>query len=800
MPSEVEMPNPEKTAEILTAIGLEVGSVEEFASVKGGLKGLVIGEVLHKSKHPNADRLSLTKVNIGTQELPIVCGAPNVDSGQKVVVAPVGTTIHPSEGDSFEIRKAKIRGEVSEGMICAEDEIGLGKGHDGILVLPSEVQVGTLAQEYFGVTTDTVIEIDLTPNRVDAASHFGVARDLLAYLSAHQNQSFKTKPRVYDLASYTSSNALPIQITVKDSEKCPRYAGVCIAGVTVGPSPNWLQNKLKSIGLQPINNVVDITNYVLHDMGQPLHAFDYDQIKGGHVVVRTEEQNTEFITLDEEKRILNGEDLMICDEEKGMCIAGVFGGKNSGVSEKTQNVFLESAYFNPVSIRKTAKRHALQTDASFRFERGIDPNITLDALQYAAELICKVAGGKIASDIIDIQDKPASASQVELSEKELYALIGCKIEKSMVERIFEGLEIKIRSFESGQWLLQVPPYRVDVTRSADVIEEVLRIYGYDQVPVPEKLSTSIGGDQDHYRLKLRSSVSKFLQFSGFTEVIHNSLTEEAGLKDPSQCIQILNPLSSELAYLRDSLCYNMIECISRNVAHKTDDLRLFEFGKTYQKKAEGYFEETQLSLVVSGKSQPENWTQPENDPMGYYHIKGIFDELAEYLGLKKIQFTEKTELSHPALSFLVEVQHKKKTLGYVGEVAQKWLDKYDIVHPVFYAELNWDKIAVLSKDLSIQFKKLSKFPSMRRDLALLLDSGVEFADLRKIALQSSTAHLQKVGIFDVYKGKSIESGKKSYALSFLFQDPSKTLTDEEVDTQMNKIIDAYKKKYNAVVR
>jgi phenylalanyl-tRNA synthetase beta chain len=789
---------PKKVAALLTDTGLEVEGIEIVESVKGGLKGVVIGEVISKKQHPNADRLSVTTVAIGTDTpLHIVCGAPNVASGQKVAVATIGTVLY-SGNDSFKIKKGKIRGEVSEGMICAEDELGLGTDHDGIMVLNKNAQVGMPASEYFQLENDTVFEIALTPNRSDAMSHIGVARDLFAVLNLNGEEVAMNKPSV-DAFEATNSQ-LPIQIEVKDFEACPRYAGVSIQGLKVAPSPDWLQRRLIAIGLSPINNVVDVTNYVLHETGQPLHAFDIASIKGKKVIVQKLDEQTSFTTLDDVERKLSSEDLMICDAKEGMCIAGVFGGIQSGVNDNTTDVFLESAYFNPVSIRKTAKRHALSTDASFRFERSVDPNLVIYALKRAAVLIQEVAGGSVASEISDLYPHPIPNFEISLAYAKIDRLIGEKIDRKIIQSILTNLEIKILESSDTELKLSVPPFRADVQRSEDVIEEILRIYGYNRIAIPAQLKSSLTyvnkPDTEH----LRNLVSDLLSSKGFNECMNNSLskTSYAHLIDelnPEHQVELLNPLSQDLNGMRQSLLFGGLENLSYNINRKNVDLKLYEFGKTYHHRQE-YIEHRKLMLFACGRKKAESWNN-DNDEVDLFWLKQEVEHVLRRLGVTKLK-EEKITSSYIDNSY--RFSFKNKAVATFGSVNKKILKAFDIKNNVLTAEFNWDNILYFSNGNKTTYQTVSKFPSVRRDLALLVDASVEFKTLQTLATQCENKLLKKVNLFDVYEGNKLPKGKKSYALSFILQNDIKTLTDKQIDKVMDKLIKVFQEKAGAEIR
>jgi len=795
--------SPEEIGQRLTDTGLEVEGIEELESIKGGLKGLFVGEVLEKSQHPNADRLSLTKVDIGEEVLDIVCGAPNVDKGQKVIVASVGTTIYPIEGDPIKIKKGKIRGEVSLGMICAEDEIGLGSGHDGILVLESDARVGSEAADYFKIESDFAIEIGLTPNRTDAMSHLGVARDLAAVLSLENNKKYDLNfPSVSDFKVDTRS--ADIEVEVKNSEACPRYAGIRLSNVKVAASPDWLQNRLRTIGLAPINNIVDITNFVLHELGQPLHAFDAGKIKGNKVIVQTLTQGTPFISLDEKKRSLNEKDLMICDENGPMCIAGVFGGLESGVSDETTEVFLESAYFNPVWVRKTAKRHVLNTDASFRFERGVDPEMTLVALKRAALLMKEIAGAEISSEIIDVYPEKLMPFEVHFNKNRCDKLIGKVIDAKTIQFILRSLDIKVLEEKGDDWLLEVPAYRADVTREADVIEEVLRIYGFNNVEIPEKIHASLSYSMKIDPEKIKQEIATLLVSRGFNEMMSNSLISDRFVRESKLSafesdhnVQIVNPLSSDLNVLRQSLVFNGLEAIAYNQNRQHADLSLFEFGNVYTQNGVEFSENFRLALYLSGLTTPNNWRKP-SVPFTFYDIKGEVIAVLKRLGLYTISSAEacETDVFEDGLKFSIN----GKELVSVGWINKDLQQQFGIREKVFCADFNWDAILDVLKPDNIRYEELSKFPSVRRDLSLLIDETVDFKSIYDLAFKAERKLLKTVELFDVYEGKNLEKGKKSYALSFVLQDKAKTLNDKTIDKTMRRIQDLLEKELGAKLR
>lgn len=795
-----------QAAALLTGSGLEVEKVIPFSSIQGGLQGLVIGEVLSKEKHPDADRLNCTKVNIGTGEpLDIVCGAPNVEAGQKVVVATVGTMLYPSEGEPFEIKKSKIRGQVSEGMICAEDEIGLGQSHAGIMVLPADVKVGTPAAEYFKIENDHVLEIGLTPNRADAMSHIGVARDLRAVVREILGGYNDLKLQWPDVLGYNAElKQNPIAIDVQDLEACPRYVGLYIQGIEVKPSPAWLQNRLKAIGSRPINNVVDVTNYVLHELGQPLHAFDADKIKNQKVVVRTAKKGETFTTLDEVERKLNEGDLMICHSTDGMCIAGVFGGLNSGVSENTKNVFLESAYFNPVTIRKTAKRHGLSTDASFRFERGIDPETVVYAAKRAALLIQEVAGGKL-SVITDVYPNPIPHQKVEVKFANINRLIGQDIPKETVLSILDDLGIFVEKKNEEGLKLSVPSFKNDVTREADVIEEILRIYGYDRIKGSGQLRVPLISSDKKSPEQIRNLVSDALTAQGFNEIMNNSLTkasymdthfaEEAKLK-----VEILNPLSTDLNAMRQTLLFGGLESVSRNLRHQHLNCKFYEFGNLYSKSEKGewpYSEYRSLGLFITGRWQKERWNSPTGNGT-FHHIHGAVRSILNRLGIKA-QLQDVSDAS--TFNYGMEFRTKDgQLLANFGSVNSDILEAFDIDQEVFFADFDWDAVLKLSALNAFEVTELPKYPSVRRDLALFVDKSVKYAQLEQLAYQTERSLLKEVDLFDIYEGKGVPEGKRSYALSFILQDEKSTLNDKTIDKTMSRLQQRFEQEVGAVLR
>ena len=797
----------EEICQILTSIGLEVAGYEQIESIKGGLKGLVIGEVKTCEAHPDSDHLHITTVDLGDGRLtPIVCGAPNVAAGQKVVVATIGTVLYDGDKE-FVIKKSKIRGQESEGMICAEDEIGIGHDHKGIIVLPQSAETGMPAAEYYGITSDYAIEIDITPNRVDGASHLGVARDLAAYLKQSRDIDYSL-PSVEAFAP--DSNTAGLTIEVLRPEACPRYAGVCIEGVEVKESPEWLRTRLKAIGLNPINNIVDITNFILFELGQPLHSFDKDKVKGNKVVIRSFPTGTPFVTLDGIERKLDENDLMVCNAEEPMCIAGVFGGLESGITEQTTNVFLESACFDPVFVRKTARRHGINTDASFRFERGTDPNLVIYALKRAALLIKELAGGKITSDIIDIYPNPVQDFEVEVKYAHIDRLIGKQIGKENIKKILKSLEIKIVRENDEKLMLLIPPYRVDVRREADVIEDILRIYGFNNIEVPAKVNSTLSYSEkpDDYRLK--NVIGDLLAANGFNEIMNNSLTKAAyfeGLETykPENTVMLFNPLSSDLNAMRQSLLFGGLETIAYNINRKSHNLRLFEFGKVYTfHKKEGdnhlkqYQEENRLALFISGHKNTASWNSREVSS-DFFTLKAYGEMVLSRLGLQSDYLTTE-ENNQDIFREGLDYSQNGKHLLSIGVVSSKLLKAFDIGQDVYYADFSWENILKTLKNHTITFRPLPKFPAVKRDLALLLDKKISFKEVKEIALRTEKHLLKNVSLFDVYEGEQLGADKKSYAVSFTLQDDEKTLTDKQIDKIMNKLIGTYKHLLQAEIR
>ncbi len=788
-----------RTGELLTDLGLEIEGIEDYESVKGGLQGVVVGKILSCEQHPNADRLKLTTVDIGDENpVQIVCGAPNVAKGQTVPVATVGTTLYTKEGEAWKIKKGKIRGEESHGMICAEDELGLGNDHDGILVLDDSLKAGTSCSTVFHVERDQVFEIGLTPNRSDAMSHFGVARDLKAGLEQQEVSLELITPSTSNFA--IDNRSLKIDVDVVDNALAPRYCGVTISNILVQDSPEWLKNRLSSIGLSPINNVVDITNYVLHELGQPLHAFDAAKIRGNKVMVQTLKKGTKFITLDGVERELHEDDLMICDSDKPMCIAGVFGGLHSGVSDQTTSIFLESAYFDPISIRKTAKRHGLNTDASFRFERGIDINTTEYALKRAAQLIKEIAGGEITSDVVDLYPNKKEDFQVFLTFDKINKLIGQEIPHDSIKSILASLDIKLNNVTEAGLGLTIPSYRTDVQREVDVIEEILRVYGYNKIAFNEKFTTSVASTSKYENHRVQNVVGNQLASLGFFEILTNSLVpaeQNEMLQETTDTnVAMLNPLSKDLSVLRQSMLFSGLETIVHNQNRKQQDLKLYEFGKTYHKTADTYLEQSHLSILVTGNLHADNWNTP-NKSSDFFYTKGLTHSLFLKLGLYNI--TEKP-LEDSLYAEGISLYLKKTYLGKIGVVAKTILKKFDVKNDVFHVDINWDNVLKLVSQKDIVYQEISKFPGVQRDLALLLDEQVSFKEIHDLAFQAERNILTKVNLFDVYTGKSLPAGKKSYAVNFTLLDTTKTLTDKQIDRIMGKLQKTYQEKLGAILR
>ncbi|MCF8331487.1 MAG: phenylalanine--tRNA ligase subunit beta [Bacteroidales bacterium] len=805
--------SPQELAEILTNTGLETEGIERFESIKGGLNGVVVGKVLTCKKHPNADKLSVTTVDVGEEEpLAIVCGAPNVDEGQKVLVAKVGTTLYPENDKPFPIKKAKIRGELSEGMICAEDELGLGTSHDGIMVLDNDKQVGKPASQYFEIEEDWTIDIDLTPNRADATSHIGVARDVVAFINRMNPEEIAELKYPDDHNFKVDHNNRMIPVEIQDESACPRYSALTIDGIQVKESPVWLQNKLKAAGLRPVNNIVDATNYVMLETGHPLHPFDADKIKGEKVIVKKMPEGTTFTTLDEQKRKLSKDDLMICHADGPMCIAGVFGGIDSGIKENSKTVFLESAYFTPTTIRKTSKRHQLKTDASFRYERGTDPNVTLLALKRAAMLIKEIAGGSIASKVIDENPGNIKPWNVVLNFDKLDRLAGLHIERPVIVKILQDLGMYIVKESADILIIEVPTCKVDVKREVDIIEEILRIYGYNYISVPDKVKISLSHTNKPDRDKLTNLASDFLTANSFVEVMNNSLTAYHYHKyskeiNENQLVNVVNPLSRELNVLRQDLLFGGLENIQYNINRQVYDMMFFETGKVYKVNSEldknedvkkRYQEKNRLAIFLTGKRFKENWKK-EDESVDFYHIKHWVLLLLKRMGINPDKLKQdKTTRDYFAEGLLLS--KGKKEIAQLGKVNKMMLKAFDFEQDIYYADLAWDAIIDMTIDHQITFGPLPKFPEVRRDLAMILDKNVAFDSINQIAFDKERKILKAVRLFDVYEGQNVPEGKKSYAISFILQDKQKTLTDKQIDKTMKKLQQAFEEKLNAEIR
>lgn len=798
--------SPEETAKKLTSLGLEVGTTETVQSIKGGLEGLVVAKVLTCENHPNSDHLHITTVDAGNGEpIQVVCGAANCRAGLTTILATVGTKLYSGD-ESFAIKKSKIRGVESFGMLCAEDEIGIGTSHDGIIELPEDAIIGTPAKEYYHIEDDTLIEVDITPNRSDAISHFGVARDLAAGLGLTLN-----KPSVDAFA--VANNNYQVNVVVENTEACPRYSGVTISGVTVKESPDWLKNKLSTIGLRPINNIVDVTNFILHELGQPLHAFDGDKIKDNQIIVRNLPEGTPFTTLDGVERKLSANDLMICNPQEGMCIAGVFGGLDSGVTESTTKVFIESAYFNPVSVRKTARRHGLNTDASFRYERGCDPNITLYALKRAALLIQEVAGGEVSMDIVDIYPNPIENCQVSLSYDKVNRLIGKDIDQATVKNILKGLEIEILSENEGTLLLSIPAYRTDVCRDVDVIEDILRIYGYNNIQPDSSLKSAISYINKPDTIALQNKLADDLTGAGFNEILNNSLTRISyytNLKSypVEQAVKIMNPLGAELSVMRQTLLFGGLESIARNRNHRQNNLKFYEFGSCYHYDAEkanaekplaAYSEELHAGIWMCGNRNDISWTDAEKK-VSFFDLKAYVLNGLTRLGIKAGTYTIEPYQSDIYSQAIACVTRGGKVLAHMGIVSKSLLKAFDIDTDVFYADILWPTVLKGLKNSKVTYQDIPKYPEVKRDLALLLDKTVTFQEVEKTAFDVERKLLKKVVLFDVYEGKNLEPGKISYAVNFTLQDAEKTLQDKQIDNVMQRLIQAFQEKLGASIR
>jgi phenylalanyl-tRNA synthetase beta chain len=804
---------PVEVARILTDCGLEVEAIEEFESIKGGLKGIVIGHVLSAQRHPNADKLTCCKVDVGEgKTLDIVCGAPNVAAGQRVPVATIGTVLYNGD-QSFVIKAGKLRGEPSDGMICAEDELGLGDSHDGIMVLDADARIGMPAAEYFGVESDTILEVAITPNRADATSHIGVARDLVAAINnrekQHENVSLSLPPVNH---FKVDNNSLPIAVRIENPEACRRYTGITISDLHVQESPAWLSDRLKSVGLRPINNIVDITNFVLMETGQPLHAFDASFISGNQVIVKKMPAGSKFVTLDETERCLSADDLMICNATEPMCIAGVFGGAKSGVSEKTTSIFLESAYFDGTHVRKTSKLHGLKTDASFRFERGADPNITVYALKRAALLMKEIAGGNITSEIVDVYLNPVANFEVEVSYNRINSLIGKQIDKDIIKSILTSLAIEILSENEEELRLSIPPFKVDVTREADVVEEILRIYGYNNIDLSDSLHSSLSYSRKPDPEKLQQKLADYLSNNGFNEILTNSLTssgyyEKSEVFGFDECVKILNPLSSELGVMRQTLLFSGLESISYNINRRMADLKFYEFGNVYSyvpaqsvsnDVTRKYTERKKLSVFITGSQQGESWYLP-GVKTDYHFLKSFVFATLRKTGISLQKLTPSgidNRLFAEGEAFILN----NKPLLSIGRLNSGVLKQFDIKQDVFYAEIDWSILLREMKPDSVKFSEISRFPEVRRDLALLLDKQVKFTEIEALAYRNGKGILRSVNLFDVYEGEKIEAGKKSYAVSFTMQDNEKTLTDNDIEKLMKRLVEVFEKELGAVIR
>ncbi len=789
----------ERLSRILTSIGLEVEHVEEFEEVKGGLKGLVIGHVLSTEKHPNADKLTLTKVDVGTDTpLSIVCGAPNVAAGQKVVVAPVGATIYPTTGDPLTMKLAKIRGEESQGMICAEDELGLGTSHAGILVLPEDVKPGTAAADYFHPYTDTIYEIGLTPNRMDAMSHWGVARDVCAYLSHHDKKELRAKIP-YSNSFKADNQDLKIEVAIENTTACPRYSGVSISGITVAASPKWLQEKLKAIGLRPINNIVDITNFIQHETGQPLHAFDANKINGKKVIVKNLPDNTPFITLDGKERKLHADDLMICDTDSGMCIAGVFGGLESGVTDATQDIFLESAHFDAITIRKTSFRHGLRTDAATRFEKGADISATVNVLKRAALLIKEIAGGSISSDIVDVYPEVPEKKEVAIKYHFLKKLSGKNYHPDSVKGILTSLGFEILKEGIDELRMAVPYHKPDISLPADIVEEVLRIDGLDNVAIPDSIMITPAIEENYAQEKYKEKVADYLVGLGYHEILTNSITNESFFNEEelATSVKMLNSLSAELNILRPSMLETGLQVVAHNLNRKNNQLRFFEFGKTYKKQEDSqYIETEQLCLYITGAQNDGSWRVKQGNT-DFFVLKGVVERLANILGIKAINFEAWQHAKYEAgLQALV----KGETLIQVAQVTNTTLNNFSIKQPVYYACINWKLASAIAGNTKLAFVEIPKYPAVQRDLSLVVSSALSYADIEKSVNNIKLNKLTGFELFDVYAGDKLGNDKKSMALSFTFLDVEKTLTDKEIDGWMNKIMTNLEKELQAEIR
>jgi phenylalanyl-tRNA synthetase beta chain len=796
LPESIE---PEKLSKILTSIGLEVESVEKYEEIKGGLQGLIIGKVLACEKHPDADKLKLTQVDIGTPEpLNIVCGAPNVALGQNVIVATIGTTIYPVDGEPVTMKKAKIRGVESQGMICGEDEIGIGKSHDGIIVLPEGVKAGTPAAEYFNPYQDYTFEIGLTPNRMDAMSHIGVAKDVCAYLSHHHKKDTAVKsPFKNNLKA--DNNNLKINVVIENADSCQRYAGISIQGVTVEESPVWLQQKLKSIGLRPINNIVDITNFILHETGQPLHAFDADKIKGNTIIIKNIAAVTNFITLDEKERKLSSDDLMICDAENPLCIAGIFGGMISGVTTDTKNIFLESAWFNPVSIRKTSVRHTLRTDAAVRFEKGVDISNVVNVLKRAAILIKETAGGQIASDIIDLYPAPKEKKEVALKYHYLKKLSGKNYHGDTIKNILSSLGFELIKEGRDEMWVKVPFNKPDISIPADIVEEIMRIDGLDNIEIPSLISIAPSIETLATETINKEKIANYLVGLGFNEIFTNSITNSAYFNEEvlQSAVKMMNNLSADLDILRPSMLETGLSTVAYNLNRKNNQIQLFEFGKIYKTLQEGkYQEENQLCLYVSGDKTTKSWNK-KNEKTDIYYVKGICERILNLLGLTTFNYLPETSADFD--QYLV-VKIKNEEVAKIGAVNKKTADRFECKQPVFYLNIHWDKLLLLNKKYNLQFKEISKYPSAQRDLSVVVDKSVRYEQIEKATSMAKINKLASINLFDIFESEKLGASKKSMAINYTFVDEEKTLTDKDIDNMMAKIIATYEKELSAEIR
>ena len=794
-----ESVQPERLSHILTSIGLEVEATEHYESHKGGLKGLVAGEVLTCEKHPNADKLKLTTVNTGQPEpLRIVCGAPNVAAGQKVIVAPIGTTIYPASGEPVTMKAAKIRGEESQGMICAEDEIGLGSSHEGILVLPENTKPGTPASEIFKIYTDIIFEIGLTPNRMDAISHWGVARDVSAYLAHHDKKNGGSKlPAIKALPAFKGKN--PVEVSVENTAACPRYSGICINNVTIGPSPEWLQNKLQAIGVKPISNIVDITNFILHETGQPLHAFDADKIAGKKVIVKNLPQGTPFVTLDGKERKLNDFDLMICDAEGGMCIGGVYGGLNSGVTGTTQNIFLESACFDSITIRKTSFAHGLRTDAATRFEKGTDISATVNVLKRATALILELCGGKVSSNIIDIYPEEKPKTSVTLKYHYLKKLSGKNYHPDAVKKILTALGFVIEKEDIDSLKIAVPYHKPDISLPADIVEEILRIDGLDNVDIPSSVTMTPAIEENREAEVLKEKVANYLAGLGFNETLTNSITNKAYFSQEKLAgvVKMKNSLSAELNIMRPQMLETGLEIVTHNLNRKNDNLRLFEYGRTYAVNSKGGFEEPEhLCMYLTGKKQADAW-KGKSAANDFFTLKGTIEKVLTLAGIEAVWFDE---AEMPQLQYGLVVLAGKEIIGRLGLVSKKMLESFDIKQPVFFADLNWDLIVKKSKAGKVQFKPLSRFPAVQRDIAMVIPKSLKYAAVEEQVKKLNLKKLQAVQLFDIFESEKLGVDKKSIAVNFTFLDEEKTLTDAEIDSWMKKIMKTLEADLQAEIR